>query len=166
MSKEMKGNKPAFSEQEKQLIRELQGDIPIVSMPFYEIGKRVGVSEGQVMDTIKRWKKEGLIRRFGSVLRHYKAGIATNAMIVWSVPNDRTMEVGPVMASFSQVSHCYERPVLPQWSYNIYTMVHAGSKEECQAIAEKIAEKTGIDDYQMLFSTKEYKKSSMQYLAD
>jgi len=155
-----------FSEQEKRLIGELQQDIPVVNEPFAEIGKRVGLSGEQVLEKIQSWKREGLIRRFGSVLRHYKAGIATNVMIVWKVPAQRTPEVGPIMASFAAVSHCYERPVLPDWPYNLYTMVHATGKDECRQIAGEIARKTGIDDYQLLFSSKEYKKSSMEYFAD
>ncbi len=154
---------PAFTEQQKALIRELQEDILLKSAPFAEIGRRIGYSEEQVISQIKVWKQEGLIRRFGSVLRHYRAGIATNVMIVWNVPVERMAKIGPVVASFSEVSHCYQRPVLPQWPYNLYAMVHARSTDECKRIAEKIAHQTGINDYQLLFSTREYKKTSMKY---
>jgi hypothetical protein len=42
-------------------------------------------------------------------------------------------------------------------------MIHAGSKEACYGIAEKISEKVGVKDYALLFSKKEFKKTSMQY---
>ena len=153
----------AFSDREKVLIKELQGDIPLVSAPFTGIGEKAGFSEDELLASIRRWQKEGIIRRFGAVLRHYQAGIASNVMIVWKVPKNRSQEVGKVMASFPQVSHCYERPVFPEWPYNLFTMVHARSRDECRQIAQDIADKTGIKDYQLLFSTKEYKKSSMVY---
>lgn len=159
----MKKRESAFSDREKVLIRELQGDIPLVPAPFDCIGEKAGFSEDELLGKIKKWREEGLIRRFGAVLSHYQAGIASNVMIVWKVPKNRSQEVGKTMASFSQVSHCYERPVFSEWPYNLFTMVHAGSRDECRQIAQDIADKTGIKDYRLLFSTKEYKKSSMAY---
>lgn len=155
-----------LTDQEKALIRGLQGDIALDPAPFRKIGESVGFSEAQVLEKICSWKAKGVIRRFGAALKHHKAGIAANAMVVWKVPIERTRDVGKIMASFSEVSHCYERPVFPEWPYNMYTMVHGASISQCEQIASSISKKTGIKDFQMLFSTKEYKKSSMKYFAE
>lgn len=155
-----------FTKQEKALIRQLQEDIPLISAPFQDIGKKVGLSQEQVLATIQAWKSEGVIRRFGAALKHHKAGVMANVMVVWKVPKDRTKEVGATMASFPGVSHCYERPVLPEWPYNLFTMIHGRTADECRAITKEISKATGIQDYQLLFSTKEYKKSSMKYFLE
>ena len=67
------------------------------------------------------------------------------------------------MAAYRAVTHCYRRPTYPDWPYNIFTMIHARSKEECHAVVEKIAQETGVAEHSVLFSTKEYKKSRVQY---
>ena len=40
-----------------------------------------------------------------------------NGMAVWAVPEEQTADTGPVMASFRSVSHCYKRPVYPDWPF-------------------------------------------------
>lgn len=155
----------SYTQQEINLIRWLQGDLSIEERPFGKMAEKVGVGEETVLDMIRKMTERGIIRRFGAVLNHQEAGYKHNAMGVWQVPA-RVQEVGAVMASFSQVSHCYERPGWPQWPYNLYTMIHGHSKEECTAIAERISRATGVVNYQLLFSIREFKKTSMEYFND
>ena len=62
-----------------------------------------------------------------------------NGMGVWKVPEDRIAEIGPRMAAFRGISHCYQRPTYQDWPYQIFTMAHGRSKEECDAILDAIA---------------------------
>jgi DNA-binding Lrp family transcriptional regulator len=158
-------NRFSHTQQEINLIRWLQGDLSIEERPFGKMAGKVGVGEKTVLDMIRKMTERGIIRRFGAVLNHQEAGYKHNAMGVWQVPA-RVHEVGAVMASFPQVSHCYERPRWPQWSYNVYTMIHGHSKEECAAIAERISRATGVVGYKLLFSVREFKKTSMEYFND
>jgi siroheme decarboxylase len=64
------------------------------------------------------------------------------------------------------VSHCYQRPTLPDWPYNLFTMIHGKTIEDCGEVMKRISQATGIDEYSMLFSTAELKKSSMQYFLE
>ncbi|GFP25163.1 hypothetical protein HKBW3S43_00551 [Candidatus Hakubella thermalkaliphila] len=155
----------SYTQQEINLIRWLQGDLSIEKRPFGKIAEKVGVGEETVLDMIRKMTERGIIRRFGAVLNHQEAGYKHNAMGVWQVAA-RVQEVGAVMASFPQVSHCYERPSSPQWPYNLYTMIHGHSKEECTGIAERISRATGVSDYRLLFSIREFKKTSMEYFND
>jgi len=75
-------------------------------------------------------------------------------------------EVGKLMASFDEVSHCYRRNPAKDWPYNLYTMVHASDEVSCRKIAATISEKTSAHGYEILFSRKELKKTSMQYFDD
>ena len=105
------------------------------------------------------------MRRFSAVLHHRKAGFKANAMAVWNVPPERSEEVGRIMASSPWVTHCYERPTFPDWPYSHFSMVHATTKKECQAAVKEISESTGITDYKLLYSTREYKKTRVRYFA-
>lgn len=163
------GRKPEpfpVDEQDKVLIRVLQGDLPGTFTPFADIAKELAWEEGTVLDRTQKLLEVGLIRRFGSVLRHQRAGYTANAMGVWLVPEEKVEEIGKVMATFHEVSHCYQRPTFWDWPYNLFTMIHGRSVKECQEVMERISQATGIQDHDMLFSQRELKKSSMQYFME
>ncbi len=61
------------------------------------------------------------------------------------------------------MSHCIQRHVYPDWPYNVLSMVHARSRKECKEIARQMSEEIGVDDYVILYSTKEYKKERVRY---
>ena len=142
-----------------QLLKATQDGIPFTKHPFKEIAENMGMSEQDVVDTIKQMQEHGIIRRFGASIGHRKIGITANAMCTWNVPEEDVENVGQVMAEFVEVTHCYERPRYPDWPYNLFTMVHSYTKEDCIKVAERISEATGITDYKLLFSEKEFKKT-------
>jgi len=148
------------------IIRAVQDGLPLSEEPFREIAERVGISEEQLLAQIRSWKEDGTIRRFGAVLRHHRAGYSVNAMGVWNVPDDRVEEFGLKAAAFRSVSHCYQRPRFGAFPYNLYTMIHGRSEAGCEKTAREISEKTGIEDYALLYTAAEYKKSSPVYFSD
>ena len=152
-----------IDEKDKKVISIIQGDIPLDPRPFRVAARKVGMSEEEFIARVRKLKEKGIIRRFGATLRHQEAGFSSNAMVAWQVPEDKIDQVGETMASFREVTHCYHRRPQPQWPYNVYTMIHGSSKDECRAIAEKIAKATGMRKYILLFSEKEFKKTSMEY---
>ncbi|HVJ48121.1 Lrp/AsnC family transcriptional regulator [Desulfitobacterium sp.] len=151
---------------DKALIRVLQGNLPNSLTPFAELAQTLQWTEKEVLEQTLSLLERNLIRRFGAVLRHQKVGFTANAMGVWPVPEDRAQEIGEKMATFREVSHCYQRPTLPDWPYTLFTMIHGRSAEDCQDVMERIAQATGVEGYRMLFSQAELKKSSMQYFTE
>ena len=148
---------------DKKIIRLIQGDLPLDVAPFSVMAEKIGISEKAFLTRVQAMKDQGIIRRFGATLRHQEAGFRSNAMVTWLVPEDRIEEVGQIMAGFREVSHCYQRRPQKDWKYNLFTMVHGNSKKECFRIARMISTKTGISNYRLLFSEKEFKKTSMVY---
>ncbi|MGI9952952.1 Lrp/AsnC family transcriptional regulator [Moorellaceae bacterium AZ2] len=155
-----------FSELEKNIVRLFQGDIPLEPRPFKKAARELGISEDEVLEYLRRWQKEGIIRRFGAALRHREAGITANAMIVWQVPAEQIQTAGRKLASFPEVTHCYQRRTAPGWLYNLFAMVHGPSREECEVLARKLARAIDNYNYRILFSTAELKKESMRYFLD
>ena len=145
------------------VIRELQEDMPLVPQPYAPMADRIGIVEEELFAVAARLKAHGYMRRLAGVLHHRAAGFHANAMGVWVVPGDRAEEVGQTMASFRSVSHCYLRPTYPDWPYSVFTMVHGQTPDECQGVIDAMAEATGIADYALLYSTKEYKKIRLRY---
>lgn len=157
---------PMLTDTEKKVIAAIQGDIPIVARPYQVLAESIDMSEATLIETLQGLTEKGVIRRFGATLRHQKSGYQANAMTAWRVPEERIEAVGRIMASFRAVSHCYRRDPAEDWPYNLYTMIHGKSEDDCRETARTIAAKTGIDTYQMLFSKRELKKISMTYFPD
>lgn len=154
-----------LSEKEKKVISALY-DIPLTPRPFADLAAQLGMREEEVLATVRDLMDRGGIRRLAGVLWHRQAGFTANAMVVWRVPAARVKEVGEIFARFSEVTHCYERPPQPGWEYNLFTMVHGTSREQCRQIAARLARAAGLEDYRLLFSTAELKKTSPRYFAE
>lgn len=151
-----------MNEIDVKLLKSIQNGISIVSEPFKYIAEELGISEDEVLNRLHKMVKEGVIRRFGASIGHRVIGITANAMCTWNVPEERIEEVGAMMSGFAEVTHCYERPRFPDWKYNLYTMIHAYSRDECEKIANEISLATGIKDYSILFSEREFKKTGVR----
>ena len=153
-----------LSEKDRALVRYIQGNLPHDLRPFLTIARKLDWTEDKVLTRIKAWMDQGVIKRFGALVRHQNLGYMGNAMVAWSVPLSEVERIGREMARYPYISHCYERPPRPDWPYTIYTMCHATSRKEIESRIGKIAESTGIADYRILYTVKEWKKKSMEYV--
>ena len=148
---------------EIEVIRELQEDVELTPRPFSPMAERLGIPLQELFDIADSLQERSLMRRFSAVLHHRRAGFRSNAMAVWKVPSERAIEVGNIMAQSRWVTHCYERPTFPDWPYTHFTMIHATSQDTCEDVAAGLSEATGISEYQLLYSTREYKKTRVRY---
>ena len=155
--------KEMITEKDRKIIRLIQGDIPLDARPFAIMAQQAGMEEEEFINGIKDLRKRGILRRFGATLRHQEAGFRSNAMVAWIVPEEKVEQTGMILSKFREVTHCYNRIPREDWLYNLYTMIHGSSREECRRIAEKMSRDSGIRDYSLLFSEKEFKKTSMEY---
>jgi DNA-binding Lrp family transcriptional regulator len=155
-----------ITERDKDFIRELQKDLQIVPEPFKICADNLGITTKELFDVAKQYENVGIMRRFAAILRHREAGFTANGMIVWNVPSDNIDKIGNRLATFPEVSHCYRRPVYKDWRFNLFSMIHARSLESAKKIAHEISKIIGISDYQILFSTREFKKERVKYFED
>lgn len=149
-----------------KIIRSVQEDLPLVVEPYKEIARKLGITENELLNKLKEFSNNGIIRRYGTILNHKNVGFKANAMVVWIIPERRIDDVSKIMILCPQISHCYQRPTFLGWPYNIFTMIHAQSKQECEKVVKEIAENISINDYTMLYSTRELKKVSMRYFIE
>ena len=147
---------------EKELCEALQNDMLVSARPFRDLATRIGRDEGFVIAKILELMQSGVIRKLGAIIHHQKVGYKKNAMIVWSVPHAYREKAGAALASFDEVTHCYERtpPFLEQ--YSLFTMVHFKDGEEDKLLSE-MTKAAGTDKFLILSSDQEFKKSSMVY---
>jgi DNA-binding Lrp family transcriptional regulator len=157
---------PELSDLEIAAIRIVQEDLPLVDRPFAAEAELIGTDEATLLDMLRSFKERKLMRRFAAVMNHRSAGYKANAMGVWAVPDDGLEEMGPRMAGFAFVSHCYRRPTYEDWPYSVFTMVHGHNARDCEQTIAAIQAETGVEDYALLWSVKEYKKTRVRYFTD
>ena len=161
--KELNPEKVELTERDKEFIRELQKDLAVIPEPFKELADNLGITTAELFAKAKEYEGIGIMRRFAAILRHRDAGFVANGMVVWHVPEDRIDDIGFKLAAFPQVSHCYRRPVYSDWRFNLFSMVHARSLDAAEKMAVEMSETIGVKDYQILFSSREFKKERVKY---
>jgi len=164
--KEVKNIKFEPTEQDKDFIRELQKDMEIIDEPFVKAANNLGITENELFEKMKQYEENGVMRRFAAILRHRQVGFTANGMIVWKVPEDRICEVGEKLGAFPQISHCYERPTYSDWPYNVFSMIHCKTHDEANEMAKTIQDQINVNDYKILFSSREFKKTRVEYFAE
>jgi len=152
-----------LSPTDRLVINELQQDLPLIPAPFTAMAARLGMDEENFLAQCQSLLQLGIMRRFGALVNHRKAGFKANAMACWIAPPDKVDTAGRKLASLREVSHCYERKTNSWWPYNLFAMIHGHSREVCQVLADKVSNETGLRDYVLLYSTKELKKTRVEY---
>ena len=150
---------------DRALIVATQGGLPLVARPYHVVGEQVGIAGEEVIARLRALLETGVIRRIGAVPNHYAIGWTANGMTVWDVANERVDELGVRVGSLDFVTHCYRRPcALPAWPYNLFAMVHGGSRDEVRDKAARIAALLGEASRggDILFSTRILKKAGLR----
>ncbi len=145
------------------LLRVIQSDLPLCAEPFRELSERSGIDSDEIIRTLIELVNAGVVRRYGALVSHRRLGFVANAMVVMAVPPERIEEAGARLAESPHVSHCYQRPTLPEFPYNLYAMVHDRDRSGCLDVARGLAESAEATEWRALFSTKEYRKSTPDY---
>ena len=154
-----------FDAVDRRLVLATQGGLPLVPRPYHHLAEQVGIPPEEVMARLARMLASGVIRRIGAVPNHYAIGYTANGMSVWDVPDERIDELGRQVGALDSVTHCYHRPRrLPDWPYNLFAMVHGGSRAEVMDKVAEIAAIIGSDcrGHDVLFSTRILKKTGLR----
>lgn len=144
------------------LLRIGQEGIPLVKEPFQTMAAKLRIEQEQVIQRLLRLHQSGIIKRVGISINQRKLGMIANALVAWKVPGDSTEVIGAGLSSYPEITHCYERSIVPlRWEYNIYTVLHGYDRQSVTELVKRISDDTGIEDYVILFSTDQYKRTSM-----
>jgi siroheme decarboxylase len=153
-----------LSADEQVLVAALQDGLPLVAQPFAQLG----LPEAQAIGTIARWRDDGVIKRFGVIVRHHELGYTANAMAVWDVPDALVSEVGQHIAASGRVTLCYRRTrQLPDWHYNLFCMMHGKDRSDVQARMAALSNACGLAAFphDVLFSCRRFKQRGAHYAA-
>ena len=155
-----------MSDLEKRILAVLQKGLPLTLTPYRDMAGEIGIEPERLLEVLRQWDTDGRLRRIGAVVSHVKVGLSAGSMVVWEVAPDRVEEVGRNLASFSQVSHAYQRPTSPSWRYNLYTMVHGADSSEVDRTVRQMSKACGVKKYWQLHTKRELKKVPPTYIMD
>ena len=149
-----------MDEIDRKILNETNKGLSLTPEPFNEIAAQLGITPQEVIARIVKMRENGVIRRFGASIKPNDVGFLANALVAWKVPENRVQEVGSYLSKFSEVTHCYERKtVAGRWEYNLYTVMHAQKREAIEQLVKNLSEATAVNDYQILYSTRDLKKA-------
>lgn len=151
---------------DQRLITLIQTGLPLSPTPYADIGEKLQLDEEDVIQRIQKLNDDNVIKRFGVVVRHHELGYKANAMTVWNIPDEAVSELGACMGQFDFVTLCYRRPRrLPDWPYNLFTMIHGKDRDDVMANIELLAKRCNLKEveYNVLFSTRRFKQRGAIY---
>lgn len=150
----------------RALLQAVENGLPLVAEPYALIGKQLGITESAVIERLRHLQEQGVIKRLGIVVRHRALGYHANAMVVWDIPDEEVAATGCCLGSVPFITLCYRRPRrLPDWPYNLFTMIHGRDREQVLARIEHLIRRCGMDDidHQVLFSPRCFKQRGARY---
>jgi DNA-binding Lrp family transcriptional regulator len=153
--------KSNYKAADDRIIRHLHRSLAIESRPFLALARQLGTTEDELIATIRSLITNGVIRRYGAVIRHRRVGYSSNVLVAWKIPEEHIDEFATVISGVDELSHCYERVCYPEWNYNVYTMIHGHSRDECLSVVARISNAVKIKEYLLLFTKREFKKRKL-----
>ncbi|MGF1640980.1 MAG: AsnC family protein [Rhodospirillales bacterium] len=154
------------SEPDRRLLAAIEEGLPLVSRPYRDVGRRVGLEEDEVIARLAALIEAGVVKRLGLVVRHRELGYVANAMVVWDVGDDAVGAVGRRLAAFPFVTLCYRRPRRPpRWPYNLFCMIHGRDRETVLAQVDTLRREAELTDtpHVVLFSRTRFKQRGARY---
>lgn len=151
------------------IVAELQSGIQLNQQPFAALSANINQEEDAVIRQVSDWRDQGIIKRFGVVVRHHELGYRENAMVVWDISDDQVSALGHLAAQQAGVTLCYRRPrQLPDWPFNLFCMVHGTNRDVVLAQIANLSKNAGLEAYptQVLFSCRRFKQRGAQYVAN
>lgn len=163
----MKRSTYVLDDLDMAIMASLQRGIKIIDRPYSELAEQLSLSQEEILYRIRRLQTNGIIRRYGAAVSPSKMGFKANGMVVCKVHRSRVPYVGKTLSRLNDVTHCYERKTVPKiWSYNLFFMIHSSTRRSAEELVAVLAKKLRITKYEILFSVKELKKTSIPLLQE
>ncbi len=152
-------------QQHLHLMAVIQSGLAIEKRPFLNLARQLQTSEQSILNTLKTWQNNGIIKRMGIIVNHNKLGYSSNAMAVWNIPDENVDAVGEKIKLSGLVSLCYRRRRHRHWPYNLFCMIHGKNRESVEKSLQTLINSCGLNDYphEVLYTLRQFKQCGGQY---
>jgi DNA-binding Lrp family transcriptional regulator len=142
----------AMDDVDKRILNEIQSDFPITARPYAELGRRIHLTESEVMTRVKELKRKGIIRRIGGNFQSRRLNF-TSTLCAAKVPHEKIEAFVDKVNRYPGVTHNYLR----SHAYNVWFTFIAPDMGEIERALEEIAEETGVREILNLPAVKTFK---------
>lgn len=149
-----------------RILLAVQTGLPICPRPYRAIAEQLAISEDYLLDRLQALRQQGVIKRWGVIVKHRPLGYQANAMIVLDVPDEQVARLGAKISAQSCVNLCYQRPRQgDRWPYNLYCMIHGKDRAAVHALWQSVQQECGLSDFafEILFSRRCFKQRGAWY---
>lgn len=136
--------KPISDPSERVIINGLQGGFPLTREPFRDAGAELGLSEGELIGTIRHLVDSGRISRFGPLWNAERLG-GDVCLCAMAVPQERFDAVADLVNAHPEIAHNYERT----HALNMWFVVSVERPERIAEVLADIERETGLPVYPM-----------------
>ena len=153
---------------DEPLAAAVEAGLPLQPLPYDAWALATGRSPGDVLQTLQCWLATGVLRRFGTVVRHHEFGFTANAMAVFDVPDGQVQAVGRALASEPALTLIYQRERADGWPYNLYCMMHGRDRARVTDGLAAVMARTGLNamPHAVLFSRQRFKQQGARRFAE
>ena len=137
---------------DRKILNKIQSAFPIASRPYLELGKRLDLSEEEVLERVKRLRSEGIIRRIGGNFDSGMLGFASS-LCAARVPKEKIKGFVGLVNGYKSVTHNYLRG----HDYNVWFTLIAPSAKDIEDVLNEISEKTGVKEILNLSAVRTFK---------
>jgi DNA-binding Lrp family transcriptional regulator len=137
---------------DKKILEEIQNNFPIVQSPWKQLGRKLHLSEKDLIERIKILQTQGYIRYIGVIFDLNKLGLKST-LLAMNVPTEKMKSVVRIINNYPYVSHNYLR----NGKFNVWFTLTARSDKELDFIINDIKKKTSIKDILDLRTKKVFK---------
>jgi DNA-binding Lrp family transcriptional regulator len=141
-----------MDDKDRAILNEIQSDFPISTRPYSEVGERVGLSESQVLERVKRLKTDGVIRRIGGNFDSKSLNFRST-LCAAKVPEEDVENFVQVVNAYPGVTHNYQR----NHDYNVWFTFIAPSMSYIEGALDEISRATGVTEIINLPAVKRFK---------
>lgn len=122
----------------RQLLDLYQRGLPLSPTPYADMAEELGVSEADVIATLRQLREQKVITRVGPVFDHHKAGAST--LVAMAVPPERLTDIADYINQFDAVNHNYAR----EHDFNLWFVVTAADQAQLNAVLDIIRQECGM----------------------
>ena len=137
---------------ERKILNRIQEDFPLIERPYAQIGRETGLSEKEVMATIKKMLASGVIRRFGVLVNHKKLDYFSTLLGV-RVSAARLPQIVAHVTRRPEVTHCYQR----EGEYNLWFTFLTPKKTIFEKFLVSVKKKVGSENVMNLPTIRSFK---------
>ena len=129
---------------DRGIVNSLQGAFPVSERPFRDAGTRLGMSEEELIQRIRRLLDERVLTRFGPMWQLERLG-GVYALAAMKVPRGEFDAVADKVNALPEVAHNYER----EHAFNMWFVLAAETRAALDNAVARIERETGHRVYLM-----------------